>query len=157
MTLQSSPSTSAGQLLSPANQVVCTRLSSSNTPDVCQRAAALILLDQGSTQAETSEKSGLSIGQIRYLVRRFKEKGMELFPAEVLADVADNQPAGQEQPAATTEAAPDPAETAVNNDQDQETEGAPEKSAAQKTGHGRKKTSKKRPKRPKPIKKKKQG
>lgn len=158
MTLQSSSSNSAGLLLSPDHQIVCAKLSRLNAPDVSQRAAALILLDQGTTQAETAEQSGLSIGQIRYLVKRFKEKGMEMFPADVLKKAADSEPvslnaapekAAESQKAIApdgAEASPESTDTSARKSQDP---------SAPKPGKIRKKGSKKRPKRPKPIKKKK--
>lgn len=166
MTLQSSPSTSAGLLLAPENQVVCAKLSSLNTPDVSQRAAALILLDQGSTQAEAAEQSGLSIGQIRYLVKRFKEKGMEMFPADSLEQAADcdssGNSVGEESATADAESSPETqepesesSETSVCSHQEEQNKEVSAEKVSQKATKVRKKASKKRPKRPKPIKKKK--
>lgn len=166
MTSQSSPSTSAGLLLSPENQIVCAKLSGLANPEVNQRAAALLLLDQGTTQAEAAEKSGLSIGQIRYLVKRFKEKGMEMFTAEVLAQATGteagndsvDEPAKKVAAEAATEApeaepvTPEPPARDLPEEQGPETV---EKAPGNKTAKVRKKASKKRPKRPKPVKKKK--
>lgn len=166
MTSQSSPSTSAGLLLAPENQIVCVKLSGLAIPEVSQRAAALILLDQGTTQAEAAEKSGLSIGQIRYLVKRFKEKGMAMFPAEALAQATSpesgnesatetvSQPAAEaatEAPEAETVAPEPPASDSPEEHVSEATEKAP----GNKANKVRKKASKKRPKRPKPVKKKK--
>ena len=65
-------------LLTDAQKEVCLELrkkSSKNSP----RAAALLALDQGATQSQAAEKSGLSLGQVRYCVRRFRSVGMAMF------------------------------------------------------------------------------
>lgn len=65
-------------LLTDAQKEVCLELrkkSSKNSP----RAAALLALDQGVTQSQAAEKSGLTLGQVRYFVRRFRSVGMAMF------------------------------------------------------------------------------
>ena len=65
-------------LLTDAQKEVCLELrkkSSKNSP----RAAALLALDQGVTQSQAAEKSGLTLGQVRYCVRRFRSVGMAMF------------------------------------------------------------------------------
>ncbi len=52
----------------------------SNQPDPNgPRAKALLALDKGSTQQQAADESGLSIGQVRYCLRRFRTVALELF------------------------------------------------------------------------------
>ncbi|MGB2336269.1 MAG: hypothetical protein ACPH5V_03085 [Alcanivorax sp.] len=80
----------------------------SNQPDPnAPRAKALLALDKGSTQQQAADESGLSIGQVRYCLRRFRTVALQLFdPATPSAskpvaktvtpgkaDAADSKPA----------------------------------------------------------------
>jgi hypothetical protein len=49
-----------------------------------KRALALLALDQGVTQAEAGELSGLSRGRVRYWRDRFEQAGLGIFPAALL-------------------------------------------------------------------------
>lgn len=152
MTLNtSSPTPSAGLLLSKEELTICEKISDSNIQESSQRAAALILLDRGSTQAETAEISGLSIGQVRYLVKRFKEKRLELFPAETLLQQEASAETATQEPVEATEPALVQDETVIEPATKQETMD----NGPRKPPRKWKKASKKRPKPPKPAKKKK--
>ncbi|WP_290523432.1 helix-turn-helix domain-containing protein [Alcanivorax sp.] len=45
------------------------------------RAKALLALDKGSTQQQAADEAGLSLGQVRYCLRRFRNVAMALFDA----------------------------------------------------------------------------
>jgi len=74
---------SMGKLLKPHERNVCTDLLSAENPHN-QRAQALLALDDGSTQKEAGLRSGLTLGQVRYSLRRFRKMGLEIFPSELI-------------------------------------------------------------------------
>jgi len=50
-------------------------------PDIDgQRAAALLALDAGKTQASSAEETGLTINQVRYIAKKFREERLLAFP-----------------------------------------------------------------------------
>ena len=65
-------------LLTDAQKDICLELQKKSSKD-SPRAAALLALNQGATQSQAAEKSGLSLGQVRYCVRRFRSVGMAMF------------------------------------------------------------------------------
>ena len=70
---------SEGRLLSPEERKVCKRVATGSAP-YCQRALALLALDQGVTQAEAGELSGLTKGQVRYWRDKFLQQSIGIFP-----------------------------------------------------------------------------
>ena len=69
---------SAEKLLKPNEVTACKKLASSSDSDN-QRAAALLAIHSGETHAIAAEESGLSLGQLRYVLRRFRELRLEVF------------------------------------------------------------------------------
>jgi hypothetical protein len=49
-----------------------------------QRAFALLAVDEGTTQKEAAQRSGLTAGQVKYWVGKFRRVRMDMFPEEVL-------------------------------------------------------------------------
>jgi hypothetical protein len=47
---------------------------------ISQRAQILLLIDSGETHAEAAKQTGLSIGQVRYALNRFRKRGLSMFP-----------------------------------------------------------------------------
>jgi len=45
-----------------------------------KRAKALLSIYDGKTMKETSENSGLTYGQVKYLLQRFRSIGLSIFP-----------------------------------------------------------------------------
>ncbi len=66
-------------LLSTKEQAVCKNLSSQRTLEG-KRAKALLAVSDGDTQAIAAKKSGLSYGQVKYLLTIFRKKGLSVFP-----------------------------------------------------------------------------
>jgi hypothetical protein len=66
-------------LLSTKEQEICTTLSSQRTLQG-KRAKALLALNDGDTQVIAAKKSGLSYGQVKYLLTIFRKKHMSVFP-----------------------------------------------------------------------------
>lgn len=76
----------ANRLLTTEEREICTQIMARDISLISQRAAALLSIDSGMTQAQTVEKTGLSLGQVRYLITTFRKKGMGLFPDSVLVE-----------------------------------------------------------------------
>ncbi|MDX1802592.1 MAG: helix-turn-helix domain-containing protein [Alcanivorax sp.] len=74
----------AKTLLSASQRQHCQTLSSQPAP-TGQRARALLALDTGASQALAAEQTGLTLGQVRYCLRRFRAIGMALFDATPVA------------------------------------------------------------------------
>lgn len=49
-----------------------------------QRALALLAIDEGASQAEAGRRAGLSTGQVKYWLGKFRRVRMEIFPEQVL-------------------------------------------------------------------------
>ncbi len=64
------------RLLTPRDVTACKKLAASDLAD-SQRAAALLAIHQGATQAAAAGATGLSIGQVKYIVTRFRRLGMQ--------------------------------------------------------------------------------
>jgi len=53
------------------------------------RAKALLALDDGRTQVEAGERSGLAERTVRYWLMQFRERGLTIFPGRLLAQVQE--------------------------------------------------------------------
>jgi hypothetical protein len=89
MATNTSNTTAKSNLLDPSQQTICTSVAKGKAPHN-QRASALLAVDSGKTMQQAAEETGLTLGQVRYWVGRFKKQGVDIFPA----DGADN-PKGQ--------------------------------------------------------------
>jgi len=72
---------SQSSLLSSAQRTFCQARADQPAPNG-PRARALLALDQGTTQQLAAEQSGLSLGQVRYCLRRFRTVALEMFDTE---------------------------------------------------------------------------
>ncbi|WP_414433358.1 helix-turn-helix domain-containing protein [Alcanivorax sp. IL1] len=85
---------SQSSLLTSAQRTFCQARSDQPAPNG-PRAKALLALDQGNTQQQAAEQSGLSLGQVRYCLRRFRTVSLEIFdtdsPAPTSSAQADNK------------------------------------------------------------------
>lgn len=70
--------------MTAAERRQCETIAALNLPLVSQRARALLLIDSGSSQAEAASRTGLSGGQLRYAVTRFKNLRLAMFPPEII-------------------------------------------------------------------------
>jgi len=75
------------KLLKPSQVSACKQLAESQLNDN-KRAAALLAIHQGQTHAQAAESSSLSIGQVKYIVTRFRKLGMKAL--HVLQESPDN-------------------------------------------------------------------
>lgn len=81
--------------LSPQERAACQLLSTGKAPH-SQRASALLALDQGVTQAQAAENTGLTLGQVRYWLGRFREVRLAIFPEPVMREAVVESPAAVE-------------------------------------------------------------
>ena len=65
-------------LLTAAQKKACQSHEHSPAPNG-PRAKALLALNNGATQQQAAADSGLSIGQVRYCLRRFRLVGLDVF------------------------------------------------------------------------------
>ena len=68
-----------GNLLSPEERVGCQQLTAGEAPHN-QRAQALLTLDEGATQEAAGQRAGLTKGQVRYWLGKFRKTRMAIFP-----------------------------------------------------------------------------
>ncbi len=71
---------------------ICKNLAKLDIKLVSQRAQALLLINDGATQATAAEQTGLSVGQVRYLMIIFRKNGISLFPEKLLNAINDITP-----------------------------------------------------------------
>jgi hypothetical protein len=72
-----------GALLSEQERVAFKMISTGNDLHG-QRAVALLAIDGGASQAEAARQAGLTPGQVKYWLGKFRQVRMEIFPTEVI-------------------------------------------------------------------------
>jgi hypothetical protein len=75
--------TQSVRLLDAQERAQCARLATGEPPH-SQRAQVLLALDQGETQKDAAQLAGLSPGQVRYWLGKFRQDRMAIFPEDVL-------------------------------------------------------------------------
>jgi hypothetical protein len=75
--------------LSDTERAECQRVAQTESAPHDQRASALLLIDSGDTHREAGMKTGLSIGQVRYALNRFRTLGFALFPSPPVEKVKE--------------------------------------------------------------------
>ncbi len=96
-----------GNLLTPEERIGCQHLAAGETPHN-QRAQALLVLDEGATQEAAGQRSGLTKGQVRYWLGKFRKVRMAIFP-----DAPPTPAAPQPEPAPRASELAAPAEDAI--------------------------------------------
>jgi hypothetical protein len=79
-------STSGSNLLTPQEQALCKQIAAHEAPH-SQRAMALLALNERSTQAQAAEQAGLSIGQVKYWITKFRKQRLGIFPDTLLDEL----------------------------------------------------------------------
>lgn len=75
--------------LTRSDVTFCKKLTEENSL-TGQRAKALLAIHQGETQAKAVELSGLSLGQVRYIISRFRLHRIQALQVESQSPTADN-------------------------------------------------------------------
>ena len=74
-------------LLTSEERVVCEQVAATGEAPHSQRAQALLALDGGASQPEAGQQSGLTVGQVRYCVGKFRQQRLNFFPDNLVGDV----------------------------------------------------------------------
>lgn len=72
-----------GKLLSHQERIAFRMISTGNDLHG-KRAVALLAVDEGATQSEAAQQAGLTVGQVRYWLGKFRQVRMEIFPDQIL-------------------------------------------------------------------------
>jgi hypothetical protein len=67
------------KLLAPTEREALKMISVGSAPH-SQRAAALLAIDGGATQAQAAEQTGLTRGQVKYWLAKFRQVRLDIFP-----------------------------------------------------------------------------
>jgi hypothetical protein len=81
-----------GNLLSEQERIAFKMIATGNDLHG-QRAVALLAVDAGATQAEAARQAGLTPGQVKYWLGKFRQDRMQIFPEELLTIESVGQPA----------------------------------------------------------------
>ncbi len=132
-----------GILLSEQERVAFKMISTGNDLHG-KRATALLAIDEGASQAQAAQLSGLTPGQVKYWLGKFRDVRMEIFP-ETILESEQTQPAQDqtaEEPAAVEPLdktkKPEPAKSK------QKSKSKKGKKSKAKKGKGKKKKKKKK-------------
>jgi hypothetical protein len=81
-----------GNLLSEQERVAFRMISTGNDLHG-QRAIALLAIDRGATQAEAAQQAGLTRGQVKYWLEKFRQVRLQIFPEALLqTELIEQQP-----------------------------------------------------------------
>ena len=75
-------------LLTDETRAIIERIATEQKDIEAQRATALLALDAGHSQADAAAASELSEGQVNYILRKFREKGVDAFATAPSAPAA---------------------------------------------------------------------
>lgn len=80
------------QLFTTTEREICKKIAAKGNTLSNKRARLLLLIDEGHTQAQACEKSGMSIGQLRYALTLFRKNGLQMFPDQAPAPQPQSKP-----------------------------------------------------------------
>lgn len=75
------------KLLTPTQVTKCKKIAAGET-EFSQRAAVLLAIHHGASQAVAASETGLTIGQVRYWVAKFRRLAMAAFPQTPAAETS---------------------------------------------------------------------
>ena len=81
----------SGKLFTPDERAICEKLADFTGELINKRAAILLLLDDGKTQSQACDESGMSLGQLRYALTLFRKEGVSMFPQEEVAPAPEKK------------------------------------------------------------------
>lgn len=79
-------------LLTLEERAICQWVSATGETPHNQRANALLALDEGLSQTEAGERAGLTAGQVKYWLSKFRQQGMDIFPEDLQAQLLAVEP-----------------------------------------------------------------
>lgn len=134
------------KLLTAEERDACQKVAASGAGLASQRATALLAINQGATRAQAFEQTGLTSGQIGYLLRAFRQKRLALFP--------DAESDEAQQPAKTAEPEKDKGKKKAKKLKKNKKAKTKKKAKKPKKGKKAKATKAERPKKDRAAKKK---
>jgi hypothetical protein len=81
-----------GEKLTTEEQAILEWIARAGKPVHVRRARLLLLWDQGLALNDIGPQVGLSVGRVRYWLRAFRERRLNVFPAKVLAAATPAEP-----------------------------------------------------------------
>ncbi len=88
----------AANLLSPEARAACERIAAGEAV-WSQRAQALLAVDEGATQAEAGQRAGLTQGQVKYWLGKFRRDQLSIFSeAGLPVEAEENAAKAKEKP-----------------------------------------------------------
>ena len=138
---------SESTFLTSEEQAVCQQIAAREAPH-SQRASALLALNEGTTQAQAAEQGGLTPGQMKYWLTKFRKQRLGIFPA-VLLDEPDKQAEAKVIPEMVVEPEPVTEKGEPIKNKKKTTKGVKGKMAKKKKKKGKKKKGKKKKKKKK--------
>jgi hypothetical protein len=101
---QSAQAPDKNELVTAQEQTVLEQIARGDAP-YSQRAMALLALNDGSTQDQAAEKTGLSAGQVKYWAAKFRKQRLDIFPNDS-QDTQDTQDGKESQAEVVAESKP---------------------------------------------------
>jgi hypothetical protein len=95
-----------GKLLSAQERIAFRMISTGNDLHG-QRALALLAIDEGATQAQAAQRAGLTPGQVKYWLGKFREIRLAIFPDQVLVAAGQDPKVAQLKPTEESKRAPE--------------------------------------------------
>lgn len=143
------PAPVEGGLLSEQERIAFRMISTGNDLHG-QRAVALLAIDEGATQVEAAQQAGLTPGQVKYWLEKFRRVRLEIFPEQVLkSEAAETEQEGLE-PGGLVEVEPKKAKGTKKDSgkkskskKGKKSKEAKSKGSKKKKGKGKKKKTKK--------------
>ncbi len=134
--------TSISSLLSATQRADIKRIAQNENELHSRRANTLLLIDSGSTHREASTKAGLTLGQVRYIINRFRKLGLAAFPPPPMEEItaSKQKPKPKEDKSVTKDVKKDK----KKKDKKSKKEKAKKKDADSKKKKGKKKKGKKK-------------
>jgi hypothetical protein len=78
--------TLGSNLLTSQEQSICKQITACGEPH-SKRSFALLALNEGCAQAQAAEKAGLTTGQVKYWVAKFRKQRLSIFPDTLLDEL----------------------------------------------------------------------
>jgi outer membrane biosynthesis protein TonB len=134
-----------GKLLSAQERVAFRMISTGNDLHG-HRALALLAIDEGATQAQAAQRAGLTSGQVKYWLGKFRQIRLAIFPDQVLEAAGQDPIIAQLQPTEESKQAPESSQKAGKKKKSKDTKKKKAKKSKVKKG---KKAAKKKDKKSK--------
>ena len=90
------------KLLTTKEMTACKKIASQKASLNTKRAKVLLAIDEGLSSPQASKQMRLTLGQVKYLLSRFRDKRMAMFEVEVKKPAPKTAPKRKSAPPKTT-------------------------------------------------------